>query len=211
MLEGRTHATRTHVTLLRCRTGTSEDGAALQLDLWRKQEDTHDTAAADGGDAPRACVLWIHGGGWRAGSKSHIPACMLPVLAEGFMVASVGYRKSTTARFPACIHDCKMAVRFLRAESATLGVDPARIGVVGSSAGGHLAMLMAFADDALDGLHVRPCAWMSLCPCIRACTQEIAHILMTRWPARACGSVQPRAGYREYSRTKRSPYVRRND
>ena len=163
--------------------------------------DRPDTAAADGGDAPRACVLWIHGGGWRAGSKSHIPACMLPVLAEGFMVASVGYRKSTTARFPACIHDCKMAVRFLRAESATLGVDPARIGVVGSSAGGHLAMLMAFADDALDGLHVRPCAWMSLCPCIRACTQAIAHILITRWPARACGSVQPRSGYREYSRT----------
>ena len=55
MLEGRTHATRTQVTLLRCRAGTSEVGAALQLDLWRRQEDKNEIAAGDGGDAARAC------------------------------------------------------------------------------------------------------------------------------------------------------------
>jgi acetyl esterase/lipase len=90
------------------RTGTSEDGTPLLLDIWRPlpantegdglsgEANTH----SDRGGKTSAAVLWIHGGGWKSGNKSHIPACMLPVIAQGLVVASVGYRKSSVAGNP---------------------------------------------------------------------------------------------------------------
>jgi len=88
--------------------GTSENGTPLLLDIWRPlpasaegdgQSGETDTHSDPGGKA-LAAVLWIHGGGWKSGNKSHIPACMLPVIAQGLVVASVGYRKSTVAGNP---------------------------------------------------------------------------------------------------------------
>jgi acetyl esterase/lipase len=85
-------------------------------------------------------VIYIHGGGWRAGTrKSGYP----PSLAsEGFAVASIEYRYSTEAIFPAQIHDCKAAIRWLRANAVKYGYNADRIGVIGISAGGHLAALL---------------------------------------------------------------------
>lgn len=88
--------------------------------------------------APRAVVLWIHGGGWSGGDKA-MPAFRINALvARGFIMASTNYRLTGTDPSPAQIHDCKAAVRFLRANAAQYGIDPDRIGVWGSSAGGHL-------------------------------------------------------------------------
>lgn len=90
--------------------------------------------------AARPLVLWIHGGGWHEGSKKDAPGRAL--LAKGYAVASVGYRLSQHAVYPAQIEDCKAAIRWLRAHAREYGIDPARIGVWGASAGGHLAALL---------------------------------------------------------------------
>src|SRR5947207_419450 len=76
------------------------------------------------------------------------------LVAQGFAVASVDYRLSTEARFPAQAHDLKAAIRFLRAEGERLHVDSSRIVVVGSSAGGHLAALIGVTNQVaeLEGL-----------------------------------------------------------
>lgn len=85
-------------------------------------------------------VVWIHGGGWRGGSRN------APRIAEitnhGFALASISYRLTDKAIFPAQIHDCKAAVRWLRANADRFGYNAEWIAVAGSSAGGHLALLM---------------------------------------------------------------------
>jgi acetyl esterase/lipase len=88
----------------------------------------------------RPLVVWIHGGGWEQGSKNGGPGRAL--LNQGYAVASIGYRLSQHAVYPAQIEDCKAAIRFLRANAGEYGIDPARIGVWGASAGGHLAALL---------------------------------------------------------------------
>lgn len=90
-------------------------------------------------------VVWIHGGGWRKGTKD---ACrMVFLVKEGFAVASVEYRLAPEGAFPDPLHDCKAAVRFLRANATQYGIDPHRIGVAGASAGGHLAALVGMTGD----------------------------------------------------------------
>jgi acetyl esterase/lipase len=90
-------------------------------------------------------VLWIHGGGWEIGNKGGNSGAKF-LAAGGFVTASLSYRLSGEAPFPAAIEDCKCAIRFLRANASKYGIDSGRIGVAGSSAGGHLAELVATAD-----------------------------------------------------------------
>jgi acetyl esterase/lipase len=91
-------------------------------------------------------IVWIHGGGWQKGSKeSGIPR--LASFAErGYFCASAEYRLSDEAIFPAQIEDCKCAIRFLRAKAKQFKIDPDRVGVWGSSAGGHLVALLGTSD-----------------------------------------------------------------
>mgnify|MGYP002628056857 CR=1 FL=1 len=105
------------------------DGHSLKLDLY---------LPVDGKVGP--LVVWIHGGGWRGGSKSK---CGITWLTDHqFAVASISYRLTDKAIFPAQIHDCKAAIRWLRANAGKYGYGVDRIGVSGSSAGGHLAALV---------------------------------------------------------------------
>ncbi len=85
-------------------------------------------------------VVWIHGGGWEAGSKEDCPA--VPLIAKGYAVASINYRFSQHALFPAQVEDCKAAIRWLRANAAKYHLDPDHIGVWGESAGGHLVAML---------------------------------------------------------------------
>ena len=104
------------------------------------------------GDGPFPLVLWVHGGGWEAGSKeSGNPA--IGLLSKGFAVASTNYRLSQHAKFPAQIHDVQGAVKYLRANAKKNRIDPERIGVAGASAGGHLVALLGCCGDgkALEG------------------------------------------------------------
>jgi acetyl esterase/lipase len=85
-------------------------------------------------------LVWIHGGGWRKGNKD---GCPLRWLAdEGYAVASINYRLTDVACFPAQIFDCKAAIRWLRANATKYGYNAERIGVGGGSAGGHLVALL---------------------------------------------------------------------
>jgi len=93
-------------------------------------------------------IVWIHGGGWQAGSKQGCPA--VPFATKGYAVASINYRLSQHAIFPAQIHDCKAAIRWLRAYAQQYSLDAARIGVWGESAGGHLAALVGTTGGVKD-------------------------------------------------------------
>ena len=98
---------------------------------------------------PMPVVVFVHGGGWRNGSKDRI-ARPLPILKHGYVLVSVGYRLSGEAIFPAAIEDCKAAVRWVRANAAKYGIDPDRLGVWGSSAGGHLVALLGTAWEVKE-------------------------------------------------------------
>ncbi len=103
---------------------------------------------------PMPVVMWIHGGGWKSGSKNN-PRQALAMLQRGYILVSVEYRLSGEATFPAAIADCKAAVRWVRANAKTYGMDPKRVGAWGSSAGGHLVALLGTAGDVKqwDAIH----------------------------------------------------------
>lgn len=93
-------------------------------------------------DKPAPAFVWIHGGGWMGGNKDGGIGAVRPLVNEGFVGATIEYRLTGEAPFPAQIEDCKCAIRYLRAHAEELGIDPDQIAVGGSSAGGHLAALM---------------------------------------------------------------------
>lgn len=89
-------------------------------------------------------VLVITGGGWKSGDRKRLGHIATWLSGHGFVTAALDYKLATetTPSFPRNIQDCKAAVRFLRANAERFGIDPERIGVVGGSAGGHLAALL---------------------------------------------------------------------
>ena len=97
--------------------------------------------------APLPAIVFIHGGSWRTGGKEDYRPYAIHFANRGFVCASVQYRLSGEAPYPAAVHDVKAAVRFLREQSKSLGIDSERIGVGGGSAGGHLAMMVGFSSD----------------------------------------------------------------
>lgn len=125
------------VSIHRDNTFAEVDGHPLKLDLY----------------VPRLSkspplVVWIHGGGWRKGSrkKPKIEA----ITEHGYALASISYRFTDKAVFPAQIHDCKAAIRWLRAHSDKFGYDSDWIAVAGSSAGGHLALLTGVSGNVAE-------------------------------------------------------------
>ncbi|MEZ6128855.1 MAG: alpha/beta hydrolase [Planctomycetaceae bacterium] len=114
------------------------DGHRLLLDIYQP------TANQKSGNQKTPLVIWVHGGAWRSGSRSSVPIARL--LDHGFAIASVDYRLSPVARFPAQVHDIKAAIRFLRANSAVYNFDSNRFIIAGSSAGGHLAALVGVTN-----------------------------------------------------------------
>jgi len=92
------------------------------------------------GSGPFPLLVWIHGGGWQGGSKDGCPWAFFVV--RGYVVASINYRLSHHAVFPAQIDDCQAALRWLRKNAATYKIDQNLIGIGGASAGGHLSALL---------------------------------------------------------------------
>jgi acetyl esterase/lipase len=108
------------------------DGKELRLDLYRPA----------GATSP-PLLVWVHGGAWRSGSKSQFPK---QFVEHGYATASLDFRLSTEARFPAQVHDIKAAIRFLRAKRKEYGYRTDRIAIAGSSSGGHLAALVGVTN-----------------------------------------------------------------
>ncbi len=98
-------------------------------------------------EGPLPVLIWVHGGGWQNGSKEGCPPLRAGYVERGYAVASLNYRLSGHAVFPAQIEDCKAAIRWLRAHAAKFGLDPQRFGVWGSSAGGHLVALLGTSGE----------------------------------------------------------------
>jgi len=115
---------------------------SLKLDIYKPKAESA---------KPRPCIVWIHGGGWQGGNKSSGQGLLVPRVASGdYVGVSVGYRLTDVAAFPAQIHDCKAAIRYVRANAAKLGIDESKIGVWGSSAGGHLVSLLGTSGDVKE-------------------------------------------------------------
>lgn len=103
----------------------------LHLDLFRPEK-----------PAKYPVLLLIHGGGWRSGNKSMDIPLAQQIAAKGYVTAAVEYRLSPEALYPAAVYDIKAAVRFLRANANKYNIDPDKIAIMGSSAGGQLAALI---------------------------------------------------------------------
>ncbi len=113
------------------------DGESLRLDLYVPQKS---------GTKP-PLLVWIHGGSWTKGSKSGVNPIFIRLTAEGYAAASIDYRLDGLASHPKQIHDCKGAVRWLRANADKYGYDVTRIGAGGGSAGGHLVLLLGLSGN----------------------------------------------------------------
>ncbi len=101
-------------------------------------------------DGPLPLLIWVHGGGWQNGSKDGCPPLRGGYIERGYAVASINYRLSGHAMFPAQIEDCKAAIRWLRAHAKEYNLDSKRFGVWGSSAGGHLVALIGTSGDVKE-------------------------------------------------------------
>jgi len=93
-------------------------------------------------------LVWLHGGGWEAGSKERMP--LAPLVDRGYAVASLDFQPASTARFPGQLHEIKAALRYLRSAAVRHGYDADRIGILGESSGGHLASLVGTTNGQPD-------------------------------------------------------------
>lgn len=110
------------------------------IDLWRAKS-----------DKPTPLVIYIHGGGFRQGSKEQVSGALISAaLQKGVSVASINYRLSHQAIYPAPMHDSARAVQFLRSKAKEYNLDPARFGATGGSAGAGISLWLAFHDDMAD-------------------------------------------------------------
>ena len=102
---------------------------------------------------PVPAVVFIHGGAWKGGYRQMYHYYCVKFAEHCYVAATISYRLTGEAPFPAAVEDTKCAVRWVRANAEKLGIDPKRIGVAGGSAGGHLAMMIAYSSDVpqLDG------------------------------------------------------------
>jgi acetyl esterase/lipase len=137
------------VDALRGITYVRHGGRDLQLDLYLPKERA--AKALPG-------IVFVHGGGWRTGVRANFAPMAIRMAERGYAAATVSYRLSPEAPYPAAIDDVKAALRWMRAHAGEYGIDPARIAVAGGSAGGQIASLVGvtngvgrFDPDALPG------------------------------------------------------------
>lgn len=115
----------------------------LKLDIYQSPEQTE--------QGP--CIVYYFGGGWMWGGykqttqKAVYCRNLIRLTKQGYTIVCPDYRLASQSVFPACIHDCKAVIRFLKANGAVFHIDPQRIGVLGNSAGAHLAAMVALSSD----------------------------------------------------------------
>jgi acetyl esterase/lipase len=137
----------------------AQDAPAIQVEnslVYGKGGDKDlmlDLAMPAKGAGPFPTVVCIHGGSWKSGKRQDLSQTIKTLAGRGFVAATVSYRFLQDAKFPAQIEDCKAAVRWLRANASKYKIDKDHIGVVGFSAGAHLACLLGTTNkqDNLEG------------------------------------------------------------
>ncbi len=111
---------------------SNPDNQHLQLNLARPKT----------GNGPFPSIVCIHGGGFRAGTREGYDSLCVALAEKGYVAVTITYRLSPAYQFPAAVQDSKAAVRWLRANAGKYHLDPTRIGAIGGSAGGHLALFL---------------------------------------------------------------------
>lgn len=142
-LQGNMRQVPEGVKVLRDLEYANVDGQSLKLDLYLPEKT----------DDKPPLLVWIHGGGWTKGSKNQFNPMFVRLSGEGYATASIDYRLDGLTSHPKQIHDCKGAIRWLRANADKYGYDVTRIGAGGGSAGGHLVLLLGLSTgvDELEG------------------------------------------------------------
>ena len=141
--DGRTEISQTTLDSLNAKLGVTYaryGDRTLEMDIYRPK--------GAWGELP--AVVCIHGGGWAKGNRANHGKVAQALAVRGYVAATISYRLSGEAPFPAAIHDCKAAIRFVRANAREYGIDKANIGAIGLSAGGHLAALLATSGGAAE-------------------------------------------------------------
>jgi acetyl esterase/lipase len=125
---------------------TVNTGSGLPIDFYRPR--------ANAGRRPVPCVIAIHGGGWDSGDRMQLPALNHWLAHSGYAVAAVSYRLAPKHRWPAQREDLSSAISYLKAHAGELGIDPGRFVLLGRSAGGQLALTVAYTvnDPAIRGV-----------------------------------------------------------
>src|SRR4051794_30454997 len=124
------------VDVLRNQVFVERDSGPLAADVYRPH-----------GAGPFPGMLVVHGGAWRIGARIDLAALAQKLAENGYTAVAIDYRLAPTYKFPAQIHDCQAAVRWMRSHASELKIDPTRIGGFGYSAGGHLVTLLGTLDD----------------------------------------------------------------
>lgn len=135
--DGDTRAGHFAITKISGITYANVDDIELKLDLYLPE-----------GAVQPPLVVWVHGGAWRGGSRDRTYSEYL--VNSGYAMASLDFRLSGQAKFPAQVHDIKAGIRFLRRQSAEYGYDASRVGILGASSGGHLAALVGVTNGHRD-------------------------------------------------------------
>ncbi len=131
------------VRVLRNISYVSNQGQALQLDVFmpaRSSSGSSSSPALPG-------IVLVHGGGWRSGTRDNLAPMGILLAERGYVAATISYRLSDEARYPAAIHDVKAAIRWLRTHAVEYQLDPRHIAVAGGSAGGQIAALVGVTND----------------------------------------------------------------
>lgn len=115
------------------------------LDLWKAKS-----------DKPTPLVVYIHGGGFRAGSKESVSPALLQLLDKGISIMAVNYRFSPEVTFPAHYMDCARAIQYARSHAEEWNIDPKRVGATGGSAGAGTSLWIGFHDDMADPMNADP-------------------------------------------------------
>lgn len=120
-------------------------GEELRLDVWRPPDDP---GGGNGAEAGRPAVVVVHGGGWRSGSRGEFPEWNAWLADKGYVVFDIDYRLAPPPSWQDAPADVRCSVAWVKENAGPYGVDPARVALMGRSAGGHLALLGAYADRA---------------------------------------------------------------
>lgn len=114
------------------------DTISMALDIYQTK---------DVGSYPKPTLIFVHGGGWKGGERSDYLPYLIDYARKGYVAITVSYRLSRIAKFPAAVQDLNCAVRWVKANAETHGIDPERIALIGGSAGGHLSMMVGYGGN----------------------------------------------------------------